>query len=116
MLLVAMLWQLTYESTLIQHWLAEGKTGWQRVASAGPSSVSPLSATPHNAAQLGAPPAPPRRDRPRKVVHVLVLLIAKYVEPQAPGLIALSAKRVHLDRVEKALPLLGLDPNLDPQR
>ena len=40
MLLVAMLWQLTYESTLIQHWLAEGKTGWQRVASAGPSSVS----------------------------------------------------------------------------
>ena len=51
-----------------------------------------------------------------EVVDVLILRILEHIEAQAAGLVPLRAERVHLDRLQEALPLLRLDPHLDPDR
>src|SRR5690348_295474 len=50
-----------------------------------------------------------------EVIDVLVFLVLQYVEAVAARLVLLGAERIDLDRLQKLIPPVQLDPNLDPQ-
>src|SRR5260370_35111922 len=51
-----------------------------------------------------------------EIVDVLVLRVLKDVEAHAPRLIPLGAEGIHLDRLQEALALARLHPDLHPHR
>jgi len=51
-----------------------------------------------------------------EIIDVRVLLVVQHVEAQTARLVPLGAQRIHLDRLQKTVAPLRLDPDLHPHR